>query len=58
MAPEMIYESSLSIKCDIFSLGVTVMELLTGRRYWNLIDQSFEQVRRTFQTTSVSKGCY
>jgi hypothetical protein len=56
IAPEYIDKGILSFKADIFSFGVTIMNLLIGQR-WDR-EQSFEQVRRTFQTTFGSKGCY
>lgn len=57
MAPELIGMGRRSIKSDIFSLGVTITELVTGSRLcWE--KQSVEQVRWNFQITSGSKCCH
>jgi serine/threonine protein kinase len=51
MAPEVLFDGRNSFKADIYSLGVLIVELLTGQRDYQ---DSVGQVR-TFLTTSGSK---
>jgi serine/threonine protein kinase len=32
MAPEFLHEGTITLKSDIFSLGVIIMEIITGHR--------------------------
>jgi serine/threonine protein kinase len=54
MAPEVPDRGCYSFKVDIYSIGVLIVELLTGKSY---LQGSVGQVR-TFLTTSGSKCCH
>nr|BAJ93759.1 predicted protein [Hordeum vulgare subsp. vulgare] len=57
MAPEIIEGVDRSIKSDIYSLGVTIMELLTGsRRAWE--KQNVEQVLAKLRKKLVKEGAF
>jgi interleukin-1 receptor-associated kinase 1 len=43
MAPEYILKGWISVKADIFSLGVIIIELMTGGRNYPTCEESFEQ---------------
>ena len=42
MAPECIEQRSISFKADIFSLGVIITEIITGRRDYPNISETTE----------------
>ncbi|KXG34287.1 hypothetical protein SORBI_3002G013900 [Sorghum bicolor] len=42
MAPECIEQRSISFEADIFSLGVIIIEIITGRRDYPNISETFE----------------
>ena len=42
MAPECIEQGSISFKADIFSLGVIITEIITGRRDYPNISETTE----------------
>ena len=45
MAPEYINEDKISTKADIYSLGVVIIEIITGCKPYPDIDLDIEQVR-------------
>jgi serine/threonine protein kinase len=50
MAPEYMFQGIVSIKADIFSLGVIIIEILTGyRRYPFHDDNNPESTATSFQ---------
>jgi serine/threonine protein kinase len=44
MAPEVLYNRVVTLKADIFSLGVVIMEILTGQKEYYCV---VENVRTT-----------
>jgi interleukin-1 receptor-associated kinase 1 len=42
MAPEYLDDGLISIKADIFSLGVIIIELVTGGRGYPITEESYE----------------
>jgi serine/threonine protein kinase len=42
MAPECIEQRSISFEADIFSLGVIIIEIITGRRDYPNISETTE----------------
>jgi interleukin-1 receptor-associated kinase 1 len=43
MAPEYLLKGLISVKADIFSLGVIIIELMTGGRNYPTCEKSCEQ---------------
>jgi serine/threonine protein kinase len=53
MAPEYISKGQISTKADIYSLGVVIMEIITGCRPDPDMDPDIEQVRNCSFTHSM-----
>ncbi|XP_077241083.1 cysteine-rich receptor-like protein kinase 43 isoform X2 [Tasmannia lanceolata] len=54
MAPEYAMQGRLSVKADVFSFGVVILELVSGKKnssfnldsYWNLLDWALQETTR------------
>jgi len=53
MAPEYISKGKISTKADIYSLGVVIIEIITGCKPYPDIDLDIEQVRNCSFTHSM-----
>jgi serine/threonine protein kinase len=55
MAPEYLYRGEISWQCDIYSLGVLIIEITTREK--NCCDDKDKSGREYISSVSNSKGC-
>jgi serine/threonine protein kinase len=55
MAPEILNYNSFSAKSDIYSLGITLLELMTGSKNKNSLDQI--QIPEKFKKINCKYDC-